>query len=310
MVNENITRLEIIGHIGVEEHILINPPVKYGTNVVSKELAIEILERTVMIGGAAAFGYLTTLELGAQASIFTCVGRNDLFAEKIIRTLNKNLNYSNKYIRKELTNYFLSIWDKNSKQKQLYFHIDSDLSIDDVKNIEKTESDALLLFGLTQPSTTIEILKRYKKFGIPVSFVPNQTIIEYRQDHESILSQIKLLFVNQAEALNFTKTSSIDEAIKVLIRLIHTYPSIAAICVTQGDQCVLLIEQEHSVKKIRLPNRIEFTLGGGDVFASAVTTMFFSGENIEIACHKSTSIINALLETLNPFSSYNPLVLQ
>lgn len=303
-----MAKVEIVGPIGVEQHVLISDVTEQKSTKHDKSLAANIIDTQWMIGGSSTFAQLMYYRMGIEFDLITSIGADDLLAPHVLQAIGKFHHGQCRIARRGLTNFYLSVWDARSGRKQLYCRNSSNVTLEDILQHHSDDLDAVIFYGLLEPDIMTEILRLYRKTELLLSLVPNQTILQYRDMLEEMLSHIDLLFINFAEAQALTKTRDLSNTTKRLYQLLKRTSSHSSICITHGKQGLTIVNSDGTISQCAAPEvEILFALGGGDMLAAAVTAFAAEFYTIEEACIEAVRQTAAALKIITPFKGENEL---
>jgi len=240
-------------------------------------------------GGGAANSSVGLSRLGTQASFAGILG-SDQWGEIMLRNLKQEgVDTLSATIVDHETSSFSVILSTETDRSILYAagvnaHLhDVTFDTDAVKN-----ADIVYLNHLTEDSCEIEhdIVRMLAESKALLTWNPGGCQIEAGMDapdKAGLLKRAHLLLLNKEEALKFSGTSSIDEAMRRLIGV-----GAKNVCITDGKNGVIASDGVNRYHCPILPVTIVDTTGAGDAFGVGVTWALAGGQSLQSALQAGT----------------------
>jgi sugar/nucleoside kinase (ribokinase family) len=300
-MKEGSVRIEIIGHVGWETHVLVDRLISIHP-IRSKSVASNIIDTKSAVGGSAFFANIVAQRMGVVPSLITSLGvDNDEHYAIIINQLQYYSNGSYCIIRRGRTNWFLSLWEYISGNKVLYCQLNSNINVNDIMMHHSTDVHAVIIYGILNPPNAMKkIIDLYKAQNTFITIVPNQSFLNNRNLLIKLLPETDILFFNTAEVLEFTNTKTVDEAITVLLNLVDHFSPIT-ICLTQGRCGLVLIKRDGEVVKFPIHEKVRFALGGGDILAASMTALLAQAKEPDVALTEAINWSILVMRDIEPF---------
>lgn len=157
---------------------------------------------------------------------------------------------------------------------------------------------------VTSPSgreAAIELRKQAEASGVKTALsLSDPAMVEFFRDGltEMIGKKVDLLFCNADEALGFTKTKTIDEAVTQLKRHAREF------AITLGSQGALIYDGENTLSISAFPTKAIDTNGAGDMFAGAylygITHGYSREESGKLASAAAAKVVSQYGPRLRP----------
>lgn len=302
-----MTRLDIVGHLGIEQHILVDKLVYDNLTDFDKPTASNLIEVSYMVGGSAAFSLEMAEMLGVSASLFGSIGQDTRYANKVLAFLNQYSRQTNRIAERGNTNLFISLWEQHTGRKKLYCQEKSSLMASDIIDNRTELPETAVIFGMQNLNCIVETIRFYKNNHVRVSYIPNQSLITNKQQFINLALYSDFTFLNSSELLEYTSASNWDAAIQTLSQAIDSRGVNSTVVITQGKGGLLVISPGSIASYEPLPilKRLRFGLGGGDLLATAITAMSRT-QDISEVINSALHICAEIMEKIEPFESSSP----
>ncbi len=243
-------------------------------------------------GGGACNTAVGLSRLGLNTSFCGIVG-SDQWGEKLLETMKKeHVDVAPVTIVESETSSFSIVLRLASGERTILYspgvneHLhDSTFDLDAMSRVE-----AVYLNHLHETSCMIEddiVTKVLKHPELLLAWNPGGCQIDAGMDapqKKELLEATTLLLVNKEEALKFTKTESIGDALKKLIDA-----GVKNICITDGSRGVTASDGTHTYHCPVLKNvKVLDTTGAGDAFGTAALWAIATGRGLQIAMISGT----------------------
>ena len=150
-------------------------------------------------------------------------------------------------------------------------------------------------------AAAIELREQARRQRIKTSLsLSDPAMVEFFRDglQQMIGSGVDLLFCNEAEALGFTRSSSLDEAVAALQQFAGSF------AITRGAQGALVFDGEKCIDIAPHPTKAIDTNGAGDMFAGAfiyaLTHGYSHADAGQLASRASSQIVSQFGPRLRP----------
>lgn len=174
---------------------------------------------------------------------------------------------------------------------------ENDIDIEALQTSEYAYIEGYLVTSDTGRPAAIKLRELANEFGIKTAIsLSDPAIVEYFHDGltEIIGDGVDLLFCNEHEALNYTKTSSLDDAVNALKNIAKTF------AITLGAKGALVFDGEKSISiDAHTVNAID-TNGAGDMFAGAFLYALTKGESFEYAGKLASKAASVVVSQFGP----------
>ncbi len=235
----------------------------------------------LLSGGAAANTAYACAKLGLKTAFIGKLGRDDIFAKKIISDFNdvnvdiSLLKYSDDY---GTGSAYVAL--NKAGDRRIYAHSGAanHLSEKDIISEELVKAEIIFLSSLKNIKPFIEAATIARENNIPIILNPGMLIIE--QGFSSItklLKKIDILILSQREyktLLNLSEDKLIPSKIKDTSITLFTL-GIKVLIVTLGDQGAFIMVKKESelIPASKIKNVVD-TTGAGDAFSAGFITDF------------------------------------
>lgn len=241
-------------------------------------------------GGSAANTILGATQLGAKC-FYSCKVSSDEPGQFYLHDLAENgVDVVTEITAdpEELTGHCLvMITDDAERSMATHLGITGSFSIENIQSEILKNSDYLYIEGYlvaspTGKSAAIRAKEIAEPAGVKTALtLSDANMVQFFKDglSEMIGDSVDVLFANEQEALLFTETTSVTEALNVLRRRAN------CVVITQGASGALV---DNGVQTYSIPGRsVEAidTNGAGDLFAGAFLAALAAGESTETAGH-------------------------
>ncbi len=243
-------------------------------------------------GGGASNTSVGLSRLGLAASFCGIVG-SDQWGEKLLENLKKeNVNVSSATIVEHETSSFSIVLSLPNGERTILYapgvnkHLhDTTFDLGAMKGI-----DAVYLNHLCETSCMIAddiVSALTQASSTTLAWNPGGSQIEagmHAEDAAALLKATTLLLLNKEEALIFSKSKTIEEALKKL-----TEAGTKNVCVTDGKNGTVATDGKHVYRCPILKNvRVVDTTGAGDAFGTAALWALLTGETLQTALISGT----------------------
>ncbi len=166
-----------------------------------------------------------------------------------------------------------------------------DIDVEALKLAEFAYIEGYLVTSETGRPAAIKLHQLAKEFGVKTAIsLSDPAIVEFFHDGltEIIGEGVDLLFCNEHEALNYTKTSTLEDAVEALKVIAKTF------AVTLGAKGALIYDGNQTIDVASNPVTAVDTNGAGDMFAGAFLYALTQGKGYEEAgklASKSASVV-------------------
>lgn len=243
-------------------------------------------------GGGACNTSVGLSRLGCEASFCGVIGA-DQWGEMLIQSLKKeNVDTrSTTVVEGEMSSFSIIVNFSGGDRSILYAPGVNEHLHDVTFDLEKLEKvDAVYLNHLTESSCAIEddITRTLAKAGTKhLTWNPGGCQIEAgmdQKDKKELLSVTTLLLLNKEEALQFTKTKTVEEALKRC-----TDAGVKNVCITDGKHGVRASDGKNTWHCQVLEGvSVIDTTGAGDAFGSGTTWALLAGLGLPEALRAGT----------------------
>ena len=141
-----------------------------------------------------------------------------------------------------------------------------ELHFDAIAKSQYVYIEGYLVSSQTGRAAAIELREQAERQGIKTALsLSDPAMVEFFREglQEMIGSGVDLLFCNQAEALGYTRSSTIEEAVAALKQIAKSF------AITRGAEGALVFDGEQSIEIAPHATRAIDTNGAGDMFAGA-----------------------------------------
>ncbi|MFH1669957.1 MAG: carbohydrate kinase family protein [Patescibacteria group bacterium] len=113
-------------------------------------------------------------------------------------------------------------------------------------------------------------------------------------NNKNLLAHTDLVLLNYEEAMQFTKTDSVEEAIKIILEV-----GTKNVCITKGKEGSIASDGENLLScPVIADTKVVDTTGAGDAFGTGATWAFLSGEDlltaVKVGTINSASVVSAI----------------
>lgn len=250
-------------------------------------------------GGGACNTAVGLARLGNHASFCGVIG-SDQWGERLLATfVREGVSTSSATIVEDETSSFSIIVNHPSGERTIlaapgtseHLH-DVTCDIAEVGNV-----DCVYVNHLTTPSCAIEDNLIAALNAVPkvhLTWNPGGTQINAgmcEQKKRQILQRTNLLLLNKEEAEEFTRTSSIHDALRALIQT-----GVQNVCITDGKYGVVASNGKEIISCPAMPHvTIVDTTGAGDAFGVGATWALLHGESLPTALMSGTLNASSVL---------------
>ncbi|MSR67386.1 carbohydrate kinase family protein [Candidatus Peribacteria bacterium] len=243
-------------------------------------------------GGGASNTSVGLSRLGLSASFCGIVG-SDQWGEKLLENLKKeNVNVSSATIVEHETSSFSIVLSLPNGERTILYapgvneHLhDTTFDLGAMKGI-----DAVYLNHLCETSCMIQddiIEALTKESSTVLAWNPGGSEIAagmHAEDAAALLKSTTLLLLNKEEALLFSQSKTIEEALKKL-----TSAGAKNVCITDGKNGTIASDSKKTYRCPILKNiRVVDTTGAGDAFGTAALWALLTGETLQTALISGT----------------------
>ncbi|OGU15308.1 MAG: hypothetical protein A2X61_12470 [Ignavibacteria bacterium GWB2_35_12] len=236
---------------------------------------IGIKEEYRASGGSAANTIIAYSRFGGSAAYNSKLGDDEFgkFYSKEFEDLGIILHYTKS--KTELTGTCLILISPDSERTMLTsLGASASFGIEDLSEELIKRSKWLYIEGykFSQKSSSDAVFKAIeiaKKHNTKISFTFSDVFIteNFRKPVEDCVKLSELIFCNEAEALNFTQTNNIDDAVKILESLTPNF------AITKGNKGAVVKWNDEILSIPSYPANPVDSTGAGDIFAAG----FFYG---------------------------------
>lgn len=234
----------------------------------------------VHVGGGAALFSLSLAKLGMKLAFNGVLGK-DQFGQFILDEF-KHIGINTEQIkRSELNNTGISIAINPQKDRSFitYMGSNQEVNLQQVNLQEITQGRHIHLTGYkgrTNHETFIELVKKLKAAGITLSCDTGwDDTGEWYQGIMELMSYIDVFFMNEQEALHYTRTSNIQDSISVLRKYSNYF--VLKLGAKGAAACVM---GETTYRSGFIVDTVD-TTGAGDSFNAGYMYGFLSDKSIE-----------------------------
>lgn len=257
---------------------------------------------TETCGGGACNSSIGLSRLGCDASFCGIIG-SDQWGEKLLTSMRKEgVNTDPATIVEGETSSFSIIINLQSGERTILATPGPSGHLHDVTfdlgALEK--ADWVYLNRLSETSCAIEddIIRSLTAYpNIRLTWNPGGCQIATGMDDEekrALLARTTLLLLNKEEALEFTTSTTMEEALKKL-----RGASVANVCITDGKNGVLAADANGTYHCPAVQSlKIIDTTGAGDAFGTAVTWSLATGHSLPESLIAGTLNATGVLETI------------
>ncbi|VAW53541.1 Sugar kinase, ribokinase family [hydrothermal vent metagenome] len=249
-------------------------------------------------GGSAANTLIAVSSMGGS-SYYSCkVADDELghFYLNDLKTANVDCNMEGKHKGGITGKCLVMVTPDAERTMHTFLGVSSELSPyeineDAIKNASYCYLEGYLTTSESGKAANIEARKIAENNGIKTALTfSDPFVVEHFRDGftETIGSGIDLLFCNEAEALSYTQTNTVDEAIAVIKTFAKTF------AITLGAKGAAVYDGSNLISIDVNPVKAVDTNGAGDLFAGAFMYGLTHGKNFEqagILASKASSII-------------------
>ncbi len=155
-----------------------------------------------------------------------------------------------------------------------------DLDADAIRNSKYLYMEGYLVSSPSGKQATLEARRIATEAGVRTALTfSDPAMVEFFHEglEEMVGDGVDLLFCNEAEALAYTRTETLPEAIAALKPIARTF------AITRGSQGALLFDGERQIEIAPHPVNAIDSNGAGDMFAGAFLYAITHGDNFEQA---------------------------
>jgi sugar/nucleoside kinase (ribokinase family) len=278
----------VIGELNVDIIAagLTRPP-EIGSEIIAEDLQITLGSASAIFASGAA-------RLGHPVTFISKVGADD-FGGYCLQALNE-IGISTDKIEQDSsikTGVTLALSTRNDRALVTYLGAISALGYDQIKMSDLSGNSHLhmtsyFLQTALKPSFS-RIFKEAREMGLTTSFDPNSDPEQSWNDEIlEVLKETDILFLNQTEALQFTRTENLSSALQVLSRYVPCavikLGAKGAVAIDRGGE----VSESNGFKVEALD-----TTGAGDSFAAGFVSSFLESRPIE-ECLRRANAFGAL----------------
>ena len=141
-----------------------------------------------------------------------------------------------------------------------------DIDLEALKQSEYAYIEGYLVSSATGRAAAIELRKQAQRHGVKTAFsLSDPAMVQFFRDGliEMIGDKVDLLFCNHDEALGFTQTDNLDDAMAALLEYTEAF------VVTLGEKGAIIYDGKRHIPIAGSPTKAIDTNGAGDMFAGA-----------------------------------------
>lgn len=169
----------------------------------------------------------------------------------------------------------------------------NELNIDALKQSQYAYIEGYLVTSETGRAAAIELRRQAQANGIKIAFtLSDPAMVQFFSDglKEMIGDKVDLLFCNQDEAMGFTETNTLNDAVEGLKQYAHEF------AITLGDKGALIYDGSALINIAANPITAIDSNGAGDMFAGAFLYAITNGYNYtqagELASAASAQVVS------------------
>jgi sugar/nucleoside kinase (ribokinase family) len=241
---------------------------------------IRVKNMITNVGGGAALCAMGLSKLGLRTSFYGVLG-SDLYGN-FIRNQFRELNIETSYLKTSKNNntgISISIFGESDRAFITYdgSNLEFDISSVDLEVVNQARHIHITGYkGLKNHDKYVSFIKNVKKKGVTISTdVGWDETGEWYNGIFELISDVDVFFTNEVEALNYTKSKSIEDALIILGKHCNN------VVVKMGEkgsaaklQDEILYEPAHKVKVVD-------TTGAGDSFNAGYLYGFLKNETLK-----------------------------
>jgi len=300
--------------MNVEDSDLLNLNIpKGGMILIDTEKRLEVLEyfkekeMKYMSGGSAANSVIAYAQLGGKSAYQTVLGNDELgnFYANEFKELGIILNADQVETHPTGT---CVVFIAPDSERTLYTHL-SATSLFNTNNIHEDiiqRSQWIYIEGykFSEPSSTEAIFKAVelsKTHNTKISVTFSDTFITelFRDGLMKVVENSDLIFCNETEALNFSKTDSLEEAIKYIDSLVPNY------AITLGPNGSIVKWNGITYNIPSYSTKPLDTTGAGDMYAGAFLYSIIKGDSPEKAGNFASYCSSKIVAQIGPRAEFD-----
>lgn len=189
-----------------------------------------------------------------------------------------------------------------SRTMNTYLGACTQLSVDDVNEELIAQSEVTYLEGylFDEPPAKAAFFKAaelVKKHGRKLSLTLSDPfcVVRHRDDFKKLLPSVDILFANESEILELTKTRNIDEA----IQSVRGMCDIIAITMGEHGSRVVCGENTYNIASVP-PVQLVDTTGAGDAYAAGFLFGFTQGKTMDVCGHYGSLSASEVISHMGP----------
>ena len=255
-------------------------------------------------GGSAANSIIAASYFGAK-TFYSCKVANDengRFYLNDLQSAGVNIHLNNGSDPGITGKCLVLITDDAERTMNTFLGISETLSIDDIDEDALKASNYVYIEGyLVTSETGRAAANRLKKLAqqnnIKTSLsLSDPAIVEFFHSGlaEVIGDGVDILFCNEAEAISFTKSESLEQAAQTLKQFARTY------AITRGAKGALLFDGEQTIHIDSHPIRALDSNGAGDMFAGAFLYSVAMGNSFSEAGKLASKAASVVVSQYGP----------